>query len=84
VTHAIGVCPLRRLEITVRPVRKAQEARCRSTPKMVVLGCEVQRPPGKVQRVGHSGLSQGQPGTVHGDGTREAPKCVFVHDNHLG
>ena len=81
--HAIGIRPVRCLEIPARPGGKSQERRCRSAREMVILRCEVERPPGVFHGVGHIALSQGKCGTVHGDRTRQTAKFLFVHDDHL-
>ena len=81
--HAIGIRPVRCLEIPARPGGESQERRCRSAPEMVVLRDEVERPPGVFHGVGHIAPRQGQSGTVHGDRTRQTAKFLFVHDDHL-
>ena len=80
--HALGIRPVRCLEIPARPGGESQERRCRSALEMVVLRDEVERPPGVFHGAGHIAQSQGLSGTVHGDRTRETAKFLFVHDDH--
>src|SRR6266508_6277490 len=67
--HALGIRPVRCLEIPTRPVCESQERRCRSAPQMVFLRYELERPPGVCHGLGHIASSQGLPGTVYGDRT---------------
>ncbi len=57
--HALGIRPVRCLQIPARPGGESQEPRCRSAPEMVVLRCEVERPPGVCHGAGHIAQSQG-------------------------
>jgi hypothetical protein len=50
---------------------------------MIVLGYQVERPPGVFHGVGHIAQRLGLSGTVHGDRTRETAKFRFIHDDHL-
>jgi hypothetical protein len=80
----IGTGLVCRLEIPARPTGESQQASRGSAPKVVVLGCEVQRLTGVAHGVGHIRQSQGACGTVHGDRARQTVKCLLVHDDHLG
>ena len=68
--HAIGIRPVRCLEIPARPGCEPQERRCRSAPEMVVLRYEVERPPGVFHGAGH--IAQ-QPGHVRHGKRRSHP-----------
>ena len=80
--HAIGIRPVRCLEISARPGCESQEPRCPSARQMVVLRCEVERAPGICHGPWHIAPSQGQSGTGNRDRTRETAKPLFVHDVH--
>ena len=60
-SHALGIRLVRCLQIPTRPGGEPQERRRRSAPEMVVLGDEVEHPPGVFHGVGH--VAQ-QPGPV--------------------
>ena len=66
--HAIGIRPVRCLEIPARPEGEPQERRCRSPREMVILGCEVEHLPGICHGVRH--IAQ-QPGPV-------AARCIAI------
>src|SRR6266545_2875933 len=76
-SHAIGIHAVGGLEIPARPECESQERHCPSTPEMVVLRDEVERPPGVCHGAGHIAQNEGLSRTPHGDRAREQAKCLF-------
>ena len=68
--HAIGIRPVRRLEVPARPGGEPQKPRRPSAGQMVVLGCDLERPPSVRHGPWHIATGQGQSGTGDRDLTR--------------
>ena len=79
----IGVAAVRRDEVRARPVREPQQSGSRSSPRVVVVLDEVERPPCVGRRRGDVPEDQGQSGAVDGDRSREAAERVLVRHHHL-
>ena len=65
--HAFGVPTERGIEIRTRPVGEAKQGRCRSTPDMIILIGELERPGGIRQGAGHIAAELGKSCPIHGD-----------------
>ena len=71
-----------RLEISARPPCQAKHRGDASAPEMVVLRCEVERPPRMLLGLRQIAQQQRAASTMHGDCTREAAELRVVHDDH--
>ena len=81
--HAVGIRPVRGLEIPARPGGESQEPRCRAAPEVVILGDEVERPPGVAHGAGHDRPRPGPARPGRWRSRRQAPELLVVHDDHL-
>jgi hypothetical protein len=82
--HPSGVRLICGLEISARPPCQPEQRGSASTPEMVVLRCEGERPTRMLLRQGEIAKEQRVAGSMYSYRAWEPAELRFVHDDHLG